>query len=632
MAKVVVLLPRAEMLEQAQKIAPNYRLDFLYMKVITTSEAETEADNALRAGADVIIARGIQATLIKKRVSIPVVEMLLTGLEMGQLIVKAKALVTKPEPAIGVVSFANMICDLSSFDSLYEVRLREYYADRLETLIPAAMQAYEDEVDIVIGGEVVCEYAAEHDLPAVFLMAGTESIAEAFRIAERVSYAIDLEKKNSSELKTLLDHSFCGIIKIDSAGVILRANHFAETLLGESEQELAGRNISELVPSEVFEPVLLNKQEVYSTAFIVRQTAVVANIAPILIEERVQGAILAFNEGRKVAEMEQEIRREIYRKGYVPRQTFETFVAQSSESKALVARAKSYAKFNAPALILGQDSAENEMLAQCIHNDSTGRNDSFVTLSCTGLTHEEFVSTVFGAKGTGTEADQKGLVDWAEGGTLFLDKVSSLDANAQATLYQFMRDKAFVRRNDIWRLPANVRVIASDVPELGELVAEGKFRGDLYFALSVLPLVLTPLHKRPEDIKGWLDRNIREFEKKHQRYIRFTADAYKVLMDYHWNGGLTELYYFCERVAILSPRRTVNEEIICSFLNMSPAPGPAATAAQSEQTHVSSALESQLRAALQKHHWKRRAVAKELGISLSTLWRYMKKYGIYDAE
>ena len=631
MAKIVCLFPRPEMQQQAEKIAKNYRLDFLYMKAIKSTDVEMEAESAQKAGAEIIIARGIQATIIRKRVSIPVVEMLITGLEMAQLIILARSMAGKLRPIIGIVSFANMICDTSSFDKLYDVSLREYYVDSSDQLIASVELAHKDGVDAVIGGDVVCQYAKDNGIPSVFLMSGVESVAESFRIAERVSYAIDLEKKNSAELKTLLDNSFCGIIKTDSSGAILRANYFAEKLLGKAEQEIIGRNISDLVPpisSAMLESVLLNEQEVYSTAFMIHKTAVVANMAPILMEGRAQGAILSFNEGQKIAEMEREIRREIYRKGYIANKTFEYFVAQSAQTKVLAAQAKSYAKFNAPTLILGYDATENEILAQCIHNDSIGRNDSFVALPCGTISQETFADIIFGVKEDGTHSVRKGLVDWAEGGTLFLDKVSCLDAKAQLQLLQFIKHKAFLRRNDIWRLPANVRVIASDTPDLVEMAARGGFLSDLYYALSVLPLQISPLRERPEDVLGWLDRYIGEVEKKHQRYIRFTADAYKLLTDHHWDGGLTELYYFCERVAILSQRRTVNEDIVCMLMNMSPVRRPQQEAALNLTASASNMREVQLRALLQKHHGKRRLVAEEMGVSLSTLWRYMKKYGI----
>lgn len=631
MAKAVLLLPRPEMLQQAENIAKNYHLDFLYMKALSSPETEAETDLALEAGAEIIIARGVQALIIKKRAQIPIVEILLTGQEMGLLIIKAKAMVKKRRPIIGVVGFSNMLCDMSSFNELYGVDLREFLAEYPDQLIISAKQARESGVDVLIGGDIVCQYAKDNNIPAVFQMSGIESIADAFRVAEKVSYAIDLEKKNSNELQTLLDYSFCGIIKINSSGIILRVNHFAEKLLKKPEQEIVGKGISELVPPidrAILNLVLLDGQEVYSTAFTIQKTAVVSNIAPIFFEGRVEGAILSFNEGRRIVEMEAEIRRELYRKGYVARRTFETFVAQSAQTKAMVQQAKAYTKFNAPVLILGLDGTENEMMAQCIHNDSVNSNDSFVTLSCGTLPREELSDMIFGVKGNDGDSDRKGLVDWAKGGTLFIDGVSYLDDITQLRLYRLIRDGTYIRRNDIWSLSADVRIIASDMPSLATLVEQGKFRKELYYALGVLPLTIVPLCDRKDDIRGWLDSFISECEKKHKRYIRFTADAYKLLMEYDWISGLAELYCFCERLTILSPRRTVNEEIVSSIMNLSFTKNR--ETGRKESLPIEGIQEAHLRAALQKYHGKRQLVAKEMNISLTTLWRYMKKYQIYN--
>ncbi|MCL2388447.1 MAG: PrpR N-terminal domain-containing protein [Defluviitaleaceae bacterium] len=627
MVKIACLFPRQEMLHQAEKIAENYRLNFLYMKVITTKNSEAEADAAVKAGADVIIARGNQATLIANQVSLPVIELRLTEFEMAQLILRAKTLTDKLCPVIGVISFANMMCDLSKFSELYNITLREYYVENSEGLISQSMIARDDGVDILIGGDIVCQYAEANGIPSVFFMSGAESIAEAFRTAERVSYAINAEKKNSAELKTLLDYSFCGIVKIDSAGVILHANYFVEKLLGKVEQDIVGCQITDVFPTisnEMLELVLVKKQEVYSTVFMVNRETVVSNFAPIIIGEQTQGAILSFNEGETVVEMEQKIRREVYRKGYIAYQNFDTFVVNSS--KELVEQAKSYARFSAPVLILGQDVLENGIIAECIHNYSFYGDYAFVNIACDVIPQENFAELMFGIKKTDdAHFDTKGLVDWAEGGTLFLSKVSCLDLHAQSLLFEFIKEKSFIRKNDIWRISSNVRIIASDTELLANSVANGEFHEGLYYALSVLPLMVKPLHTRPNDIRGWLDRYIDEYGKMYQRYIKFTEDAYKIVTEHSWNGGLTELRYFCERIAILSKRRTVNGETIRALMNMSPS---LVRQPELQLPQNATPQEIQLRTALQKYHGRRQLVANEMGISLSTLWRYMKKYGI----
>lgn len=633
MVNTVLFVPRAGMLLQAKKIEKNYHLKFLHMKEISTSNARKEAENAIEAGAEIIIARGMQATLIKKHVSVPVVEIFLTGQEMGQLIMKAKATSNKQCPTIGVIGFSNMFCDMSSFNDLYGVDLREYYVDESEQLSDMARQACLDSVDAVIGGDLVCQYAQTHDLPAIFQMSGVESIAEAFRVAEKVAFAIDLEKKNTAEFKTLLDYSFNGIIELSTEGIVLHTNNFVEKLLSKSEPDMIGLQITELVPeieSNMLEQVLKEGLEIYSTVFIIHKTAVVTNIAPILVEGLVRGAILSFHEGRRVAEMEAEMRKELYQKGYVAEYTFDTLIAKSPQAQVVMERAMTYAKFNAPILILGEDGTEKKMLAQCIHNAGVFQNESFVSLSCDALPQDKLEETLFGHDAMNEGPYKKGLVDWADGGTLFLDKVSKLDFYTQFRLNRLIRDQVIIRENNIWPSPTYVRVIAADTQDLISLVEQGSFREDLYYSLNVLSLMVTPLKERPEDVKGWLEYFISVLETKYQRYIHITAGAIMLLQEYEWNGNLPEIYSFCERLVILSSRRTVNESIVRSLMDTCPPVVHKGLDVHDSHMPYGDEKSAQLVALLEKHHGKRRLVAQEMNISTTTLWRYMKKYGICD--
>jgi len=631
MVNSVLFVPRADMLLQAKKVAKNYNLEFLYMKEITTSDSVQETEEAMKAGAEIIIARGVQAILIKKYVSVPVIEILLTGQEMGQLIMKAKAALNKQNPIIGVIGFSNMYCDMSSFNELYGVDLREYYVNESEQLLDMARQACLDGVDTVIGGDLVCQYAQTNGVPAIFQASGMESIAEAFRVAEKVAYAIDLEKKNTAEFKTLLDYSFNGLIELSTEGEVLHTNIFVEKLLGKSEQEMIGVKITKLVPeikSNMLEEVLKEGQEIFSAAFIINNTVVIANIAPIMVERQVWGAILSFQEGRRVEKIETEMRRKLYQKGYVAKYTFNTLIAKSPQAQTVMKQAEIYAKFNAPVLILGEDGIERKMLAQCIHNASAFKNEPFVSFSCDALPSGELEDTLFGSDVQNKGSFKRGLVDWANGGTLFLDKISKLDLRTQSRLKELIRDQRIIRENNISPSPTNIRVIASDTQNLISIVEQGSFLEDLYYTLNVLPLHLTPLKERPEDIEGWLEYFISVLEKKYRRYIYLTAGANKLLQENNWDGNLNEIYSFCERLVILSPKRTVNESIIHSLMDTCLPAAHKDIAVHGAPVSNYDEKATRLVALLEKHHGKRQLVAKEMKISATTLWRYMKKYGI----
>jgi len=158
MGKIALLVPREEMVYQAHNILQekSYRekhYEISIMKVVRTRNIVTEAREAIAGGASIIIARGLQASMIKQYTDIPVIEIVITAQEMALLIVKARQILKKPNPVIAVVGFRNMFCDMSYFDSIYDIELRTFYAPNNEQLRAYALRAVEEKVDLIIGGE-----------------------------------------------------------------------------------------------------------------------------------------------------------------------------------------------------------------------------------------------------------------------------------------------------------------------------------------------------------------------------------------------------------------------------------------------------------------------------------------------
>ncbi len=614
----------------ARRIADRYQLEFLYMKVIS-SHVEQEADTALAAGAEIIIARGVQASVIRKCVTIPMVEIMLTGQEMGLLIASAKRMLGMEHPVIAVVGFKNMFCDMSSSNELYGVDLRVCYAKDPSDLEATAAQAISDGADILIGGEVVYRFAQAHGKAGLFLTSGVESIADAFRVAEKVANALEIEKRNTAEFRALLDLSFNGIIKIDREGLIQRTNYFVEKLIGKSEREVIGSPVGAVTGLDpgMLKQVLQEGKEIYSTMLTIRKTAVVTNIAPILIDKHIKGAIISFQEGQRISAMEAELRRDIHQKGSIARNTFDNVTLESPPIQEAAEKAKHYAKFNVPVQILGEEG--RKVNSGTVHPHARMFGTILFSLSSDSLPQEKLAETLFGWEEQGKEPYiRNGLVDKAEGGTLFIDRVSRLSICDQYRLYRLVSDHLLIREWDSRPLPAHVRVIASDTWELFEKIQRKEFRTDLFHALNVLPLDISPLRERPEDIRGWLHRYIDEFEHRYDRYIRMTLGAEAILMSLPWPGNLSEIRSFCERLVILSPKRTVDESIVRRLLKDSDAQriegiynNGAAVSYQDEKV-------AQLRELMARYNGNRSLVAREMKISKTTLWRYLNKYNITE--
>ena len=216
MGKIALLVSREEMLHQAHNILQEKKLEIQEMRVIRTENAVTEARRSIADGASIIIARGLQASLIKQYTDIPVVEIVLTAQEMALLVMKAKQIVKKQRPVIAVVGFQNMFCDMSYFDELYGIELRTYFARQGAGLPGAVRSAMEDQADLIIGGDTAVSLATQAGVPSLFLSMTEDSMRQAFSMAESMDYAMSVEKKTAAQIETISDYSFSGIMRMDA--------------------------------------------------------------------------------------------------------------------------------------------------------------------------------------------------------------------------------------------------------------------------------------------------------------------------------------------------------------------------------------------------------------------------------
>lgn len=187
MANIALLVPDDELFRLTHDVLQEQQKRLFLMKVIESERAVMEARQAINQGADIIIARGLQATIIKQYTDIPVVEIVLTRQGVIDMLERAKRVVHKSHPHIAIVTFKNMACDLSGLDEQCGVHLHEYFVQNPELLRPAAMQAIEDKVDLIIGGQTVLTVADDAGIPSIFITntedAVEAAIKEAFQLA-----------------------------------------------------------------------------------------------------------------------------------------------------------------------------------------------------------------------------------------------------------------------------------------------------------------------------------------------------------------------------------------------------------------------------------------------------------------
>lgn len=615
MARVAFLLPRDEMLEPATKMAEKYHLQTTDISAVHTSNLLRKVETVMEEGVDIIIARGVQAMMIRSACPVPVIEIRLTGLEIATLVTKARNMVKKAHPTIGLVGFANMFSDVSQISNLFDVDLLTVFASGNDELRAAAEKAVHAGADVLIGGNEVCSCAAGLQIPSVFLESGEESMEVACRSAQSLAYAVDMEKQNTAEFKAILDYTFSGIIQVDADGSIGHVNHSAEQILDKTAEELEGKSVSAVIPAlsdELLAPVFAEGKELYSLHIKLRKNSVMASVAPIAREGVTIGAIISLNEARQVKLYNAEQRAELVSQGFVARSNFDDLVVRSQKMQNVLNQAKHFAKFNAPVLLLGEYGTEKSELAQCIHNAGEFSESAFIRYDCAGHSEAEALADLFGPEGLTHKAQ----------GTLYLSEVSALSPALQ---YRVCRLIAPVPggEGDFGAGLERLRIIASDSGELEALVEQGLFSRDLYYALNVMTLTVPPLRERPEDVQRWAEYYLQELQKSYGRYIHLSRDAWRVMTKAPWSGNLAELFNVCKRLVVCSPKRSVDEfflrqQIVDTQTDLKQVPAVALPGTYNGKL-------MQLPGLLEKFGGNRTAVANELGISKTTLWRYMKK-------
>lgn len=630
MAKVAILVPQEEMCALIAPMIPEFsNISLMCLDYINYNETHLAVSRALEMesqGCELIIARGVQSRMIKYNTSIPVVEIQITTQELGMVMLELKQELQLECPRLGLICFDNMIGDTSRFNQLFGIDLKVYFVKNSEELSDMVGQAAADGCGAVIGGNIVCERARELKLPCRFLPAGAEGLRNALATASRVCYAIDQEKRNLTEMDTMLNYTFSGIMQLDSHGVIQRINRTGYMLLSRTPGELIGHKATEVIPDldqKQLESALIYGEEAYAFILNIRQKAVVTNIAPIRIDEEIQGAILTFQEGKRIIDMDSELRREMYQRGYVAKYSFENLICKSRQTQELIKTAKSVAKFSVPILLHGESGCGKSILAQCIHKESLFRNSAFITVDCSAWMPETLDGMLFGNFTTRKDTPAC-IVESAQNGTLYLSQIEHLMPESQFKLLNLIRGK-FMHNGSNRAVAASVRVIASTECNLLAKVEQGEFRRDLYYALNVLSLEIPPLRSRREDIQDWFDLYMQEWQEKYKRYIQLTNGAKQFIREYDWPGNLDQINSTCERIVLLTTKRLIDEVFLRKHLEQVT---PLMTTKSEKVVVVQDPKALKISQLLAKHGGNREKVAAEMGISKTTLWRYIKKYNI----
>lgn len=625
MSGIVIFVPQEKMLRDVDRLLEKEDYEIDEVTYVHTSNVVNEAYRVVSGGANIIIARGMQAQVIKKFTKIPVVEITLTGQEISLLIVEAKKRIKKPNPRIGIVGMKNMFCDMTYFGKIFDVDLQCFLADNDQDIRHAIRCAIDSNLDLIIGGDMACLEAEMAGVPCMFLSSTKDSIRVAIETAYRMKYAQEVEKRNNANIEVLTEYSFNGIIKINLEGQIIMMNPVMEELLEINKNDVIQKFIWDIISDverEKIESVLLNKREDYSTLIQQNNQNLSITLIPIKVNEVIEGAILYCHRLSSVTRVENDKLQEMYLKGYVAKNRFEDLEFVSNQMEEVITLSKVFSQSNNPVIITGETGTEKDQLAACIHNNSIRKTGPFITVNCGGLTETEQARMLFG-----TDKDSGGALVTGRRGTVYIQEIEQLSYHNQALLYQVIVKKALVQEGAEKNTMLDVRLIVSSSDDIILKMKENKFRTDLYYSLSGLYLHIPSLTERKDDIEMYAIKFIKEYMNRYSRYYVLTEEGKRVIKNYVWNGNLIQLKSFCERLILTTNQRKLDEHTLRKLLNQMYA-NVKKKEDYSELEEIQDPRAIPIIKALDKYNGNRNMAADDLGISTTTLWRYIKKYGI----
>lgn len=308
---------------------------------------------------------------------------------------------------------------------------------------------------------------------------------------------------------------------------------------------------------------------------------------------------------------------------------FEDIIGTSSAMQKVYQTIERVAVTDANVLILGENGTGKELIARAIHNNSSRKDKIFINVDLGSITETLFESELFGhSKGSFTDAkeDRAGRFEIASGGSLFLDEIGNLSTPLQAKLLSVLQSRQVTRVGANKSKDIDIRLICATNLEVNDMVKEGTFRQDLLYRINTIEIQLPPLRDRMEDIPLLANHFMHQYAKKYNKFItRISEAAFKRMSLYNWPGNIRELQHSLERAIIMSTGQVLQPE---DFLFASNNTESSSNNVTLEDFHLEEVEKILIRKVLKKNDGNITQAAQELGLTRSSLYRRLEKYGL----
>jgi two-component system, NtrC family, response regulator HydG len=439
----------------------------------------------------------------------------------------------------------------------------------------------------------------------------------------------DQKEATQRHLEAVFDSVQEAIITLDPDGSVREVNRAGRQLCGFSEG-IEGKSYLSVIFCkpllEQIKKVFLEKKPIERVEMTCKNArmedqVIHLSVSPLLDErQQFNGIVVVILDVTRLAKLEQN-RRE--------RSRFHRLLGRSPGMRQIFSLIEDLAIVDTSVLITGDSGTGKELVAEALHLQGARGEGPLVKVNCAGLTETLLESELFGhVKGsfTGAHRDKIGRFQLANGGTIFLDEIGDISANMQTRLLRVLQERVIERVGDAHSIKLDIRVVAATNRDLAAKVNEGLFRKDLFYRLNVVEIHLPALKERPEDIPLLTDHFIHKFNQQFNKHIEsVTEPVMAIFKKYQWPGNVRELEHVLEHGFVVCRESALGVSHLPRNLS-----GLASNMGISVENGVQSSLSEREKvlASLQAAQWNKGQAAKELGVSRSTLYRWMERLNI----
>ncbi|WP_017726445.1 sigma-54-dependent Fis family transcriptional regulator [Halalkalibacterium ligniniphilum] len=617
MCKILFIAPYVGLKDLVLEVNKELKKD-LEVYVGNLDEGLAVAKSLEHRNYDVIVSRGATAKLLRKHFSIPVMEVQLTGYD----ILRTLTLLNGHSGKIGMMSYLNTIQGADMIGKLLNMDITFYPIHEEKEIEEKIELASNDGVQVIIGDVISTTAAANFGIQGILITSGKEAIVETISHVEQMVYYMKRQKKALDKVQRIFSYVDDAVLIFDQNHLCTYANEQANVhfdFISQAERFTVDA-LLEAVPT--LEQLFRDEHKCFDTTISLKIKGVSyqCTIIPFAEDGRKGDFALLLKRGEnKKLEVGKE-----YRAYY----RFNSLVACSEKTVQLIETAKKISRSQLPVLIYGEIGVGKDSLAQAIHNESERQTGPYVFVNCEAYSEAQLERELFGSE---EGKLSRGVLELANGGTLFIDAIGKMPLSIQGKLLHVLSSKQMTRLHGTEKISVNIRFIGANSEPLEAYIQDGLFREDLYYALNGFTLKIPPLRERMDDLDDLIRLFIASANTTMGKQISgLRPDVIEELKKLPWSGNAQQLKHVVEQMCLISDGPFVEGKEVQGLLKKikEEEKMKESNLYQFQNKTLEEIEQEVILSVLKQEDFNQSKAARRLGINRSTLWRKIKNLSI----